>query len=97
MNTDSSFTLSRIHEHFHDEETARNFFEKLRWPDGPVCPHCGETTTNRVEGFFGLVKRSVFGTYHQECKRRYSEGSSSGNPRRIFIAAKDTCNFDARL
>jgi transposase-like protein len=42
MNTDSSFTLSRIHEHFHDEETARAFFEKLRWPDGPVCPHCGE-------------------------------------------------------
>jgi transposase-like protein len=26
---------------FTDEEAARQHFEKLRWPDGPVCPHCG--------------------------------------------------------
>jgi Transposase zinc-ribbon domain len=27
---------------FTDAEKARAFFEKQRWPDGPVCPHCGE-------------------------------------------------------
>lgn len=27
---------------FIDEEEARAFFEQKRWPDGPVCPHCGE-------------------------------------------------------
>jgi len=26
---------------FNNEEAARVHFEKLRWPDGPVCPHCG--------------------------------------------------------
>jgi transposase-like protein len=26
---------------FHDEEAARRHFESLRWPDGPICPHCG--------------------------------------------------------
>src|SRR5918997_3212521 len=26
---------------FTNEEAARVHFEKLRWPDGPVCPHCG--------------------------------------------------------
>jgi transposase-like protein len=26
--------------HFHDEEAARQWFEKARWPNGPVCPHC---------------------------------------------------------
>jgi transposase-like protein len=26
---------------FNDEQAARAHFEKLRWPDGPVCPHCG--------------------------------------------------------
>ena len=26
---------------FTDENAARAHFEKLRWPDGPVCPHCG--------------------------------------------------------
>jgi transposase-like protein len=26
---------------FHDEDAARAHFEALRWPQGPVCPHCG--------------------------------------------------------
>jgi len=26
---------------FTDEEAARKHFEAIRWPDGPVCPHCG--------------------------------------------------------
>lgn len=26
---------------YHDEDAARAHFEKLRWPDGRVCPHCG--------------------------------------------------------
>ena len=28
---------------FHNEEAARAHFEATRWPDGPYCPHCGET------------------------------------------------------
>jgi transposase-like protein len=27
--------------HFRDDDAARNQLEALRWPDGPVCPHCG--------------------------------------------------------
>jgi transposase-like protein len=38
---------------FHDEEAAREHLELIRWPNGPVCPHCGATarTTNiwRIE------------------------------------------------
>ena len=26
---------------FHDEDAAREHFEAIRWPNGPVCPHCG--------------------------------------------------------
>jgi transposase-like protein len=26
---------------FQDEEKARAHFEAIRWPNGPVCPHCG--------------------------------------------------------
>lgn len=26
---------------FHDAEAARRFLESTRWPDGPICPHCG--------------------------------------------------------
>jgi transposase-like protein len=27
--------------HFRDDKAARAYLERLRWPDGPVCPHCG--------------------------------------------------------
>jgi transposase-like protein len=26
---------------FRDDKAARAYLERLRWPDGPVCPHCG--------------------------------------------------------
>jgi transposase-like protein len=26
---------------FSNEEAARKHFEKLHWPNGPICPHCG--------------------------------------------------------
>jgi len=26
---------------FTDEDKAREYLEAMRWPDGPVCPHCG--------------------------------------------------------
>ena len=29
--------------HFTDEAAARAYLEALRWPAGPVCPHCGIT------------------------------------------------------
>src|SRR3569832_1522516 len=27
--------------HFQDAEKARDYLEALRWPNGPICPHCG--------------------------------------------------------
>jgi transposase-like protein len=27
--------------HYQDAEAARTFLESVRWPNGPVCPHCG--------------------------------------------------------
>ena len=26
---------------FQDENAARSYLERLRWPEGPACPHCG--------------------------------------------------------
>lgn len=26
---------------FHDDAAARAYLEALRWPNGPICPHCG--------------------------------------------------------
>ncbi|HEY5065840.1 MAG TPA: IS1595 family transposase [Xanthobacteraceae bacterium] len=38
----------QIAQRFSTEEAAREYFEKLRWPDGPVCPHCGNADQARV-------------------------------------------------
>jgi transposase-like protein len=38
-------TMSRL---FSDENAAREFFESLLWPEGPVCPHCGEHGAYRL-------------------------------------------------
>ncbi|OGA45566.1 MAG: hypothetical protein A3G25_04830 [Betaproteobacteria bacterium RIFCSPLOWO2_12_FULL_63_13] len=27
--------------HFQDDDKAREYLEAIRWPNGPVCPHCG--------------------------------------------------------
>ncbi len=33
--------LSQIAKHFSDEAEAWKLVERLRWPEGPICPHCG--------------------------------------------------------
>jgi len=36
---------------FTDETKAREYFEAIRWPKGPFCPHCGSTDkVYRLEG-----------------------------------------------
>lgn len=37
----NEINLIALAKHFSDEDSAREFLESLRWPDGPVCPHCG--------------------------------------------------------
>jgi transposase-like protein len=33
---------------FHDEGKAIEYLESVRWPDGPVCPHCGGDKVYRM-------------------------------------------------
>jgi transposase-like protein len=52
---------------FHDDDAARVYFEKIRWPDGRVCPHCG------VIGAEYATKRA--GRYRcgaKECRKDFS-------------------------
>ncbi|MCR6644898.1 MAG: IS1595 family transposase [Terricaulis sp.] len=53
--------------HFHDDDAARVYFERIRWPDGRVCPHCG------VIGAEYVTKRP--GRYRcaaKECRKDFS-------------------------
>ena len=39
--TDADLNLATMAVLFTDESKAREFLESKRWPNGPVCPHCG--------------------------------------------------------
>lgn len=32
------------------EDQARDYFERIRWPNGPVCPHCGSVDATKLQG-----------------------------------------------
>lgn len=38
--------------HFYSEEAAIAYVEEQLWPDGPICPHCGNT------GSIGILRAS---------------------------------------
>lgn len=35
---------------FHNEDAARAHVESVRWPNGPICPHCGSDHVTRLHG-----------------------------------------------
>ena len=44
-------TINLTNPIFHDADAARAHLESIRWPNGPVCPHCGETeNVTRLKG-----------------------------------------------
>ena len=42
VSTPDDLTLDQIQRHFSTDEKAREYMESIRWPNGPVCAHCGE-------------------------------------------------------
>lgn len=54
---------------FHDEQKAREYLEAVRWPTGPVCPHCGNC--ENVYELNGNAHRP--GLYKcAECRKQFS-------------------------
>jgi transposase-like protein len=54
---------------FHDEEAARKYFESIRWPEGPICPHCG--VVNEATKLVGEAHRK--GLYKcNACDKQFS-------------------------
>ena len=55
---------------FTDETAARTALEAVRWPNGPVCPHCGSVDDN-VTKMEGKAHRP--GLYHcKGCQGQFS-------------------------
>jgi transposase-like protein len=43
--------------HFHDETAAYAHVEALLWPNGPVCPHCGNCEATKIGRLNGKTSR----------------------------------------
>jgi transposase-like protein len=53
--------------HFCDDQAAREYLERLLWPEGPVCPHCG------VVGHAYPTKRpGVYRCAEKECRKDFT-------------------------
>ena len=54
---------------FNDETAAWKHFEAVRWPDGPICPHCG--VINSADPIIGKTARH--GLYRcRECVKQFT-------------------------
>jgi len=59
------------HPIFTDADKAREYLEAQRWPNGPVCPHCGNTDSAKITAMKGKAHRK--GLYNcKECREQFS-------------------------
>jgi transposase-like protein len=53
------------------EDEARELLEGLRWPNGPVCPHCGNCDQERIGKLMGKATRP--GVHKcKECRKQFT-------------------------
>jgi transposase-like protein len=56
---------------FTDPKKAREYLEAQRWPDGRVCPHCGNADQDEITSLKGKAHRS--GLYQcNECREQFT-------------------------
>jgi transposase-like protein len=56
---------------YSDDNAAREHLETLLWPEGPVCPHCGNSAPDRITKLAGKSTRP--GVYKcKECRKPFS-------------------------
>ena len=56
---------------FHDNDKAREALEAIRWPDGPFCPHCGNSDQDKIAKGQGNAHRpGLF--YCAECNGQFT-------------------------
>jgi transposase-like protein len=77
--------------HFHDERAAYAYVEARIWPNGPVCPHCGNADADRITKLAGKTTR--IGLHKcNECRKPFTVKigtifESSHVPLRLWLQA----------
>lgn len=52
------------------EEEARDYLEKIRWPTGPVCPHCGAMDVVKLAG--KATRPGVYKCKSRGCRKQFT-------------------------
>lgn len=55
--------------HYHDEDAAFAYVERIVWPEGPVCPHCGGV--ERISKMQGSATRKGLHKCYQ-CRKQFT-------------------------
>jgi transposase-like protein len=64
----TSMSNAFIATHFQNHEAARDFLERIRWPEGPVCSHCG--TVNHA--YRNKAKPGWYRCAEKECRKDFT-------------------------
>jgi transposase-like protein len=56
---------------FHDEAAAYSYVESILWPDGPVCPHCGNCDRAKIGKLKGKTTRAGLRKCY-ECRKPFT-------------------------
>jgi transposase-like protein len=72
--TPEGLTLPEIFAHFSTEEKARSYLEYVRWPLGPVCPHCQNKNESAIWKIEPNPKKKIrAGLYHcNACGKQFT-------------------------
>lgn len=71
---ETDLTLMQVMQRFSTEDAARSYFESIRWPDGPFCPHCGNADSERIYKVTANAEKKIRrGLYKcAECKESFT-------------------------
>jgi transposase-like protein len=74
LETERELTLMQMMTRFSTEESARTYFENLLWPNGAVCPHCGNNNQDRIYKLTANTSSKVRKGLHKcaECNERFT-------------------------
>jgi transposase-like protein len=64
--TEHPKTLLEAIRYFSDVDVCTDYFARVRWPDGPVCPRCG------CKEYSYLTTRRLWKCKNKECRKQYS-------------------------
>src|ERR1700680_4408383 len=53
--------------HFTDDNAAREYLDRILWPDGPVCPHCGV-----INHAYATKRAGVYRCAEKECRKDFT-------------------------